>query len=283
METPLDLSGYLQSSLGDLVQLIDNGTISARSRRHLTQFTTLLSDRVLMLLRTASRSQIIEESASFSSVFSHPLFENIRSEAPHVAGAWETLSDLLHEAGRKSDSAAIDSILTSYAGMPRQILEMLAGRNGEELSRSEVRQRLGISESYLSHILREMDEAGLVQRDRTKRKDVVIRLGAAGRDVIQRRIYPAWIDYVIEAIARIHDQRALLDAAKLESDLVERGMSSPLAAKRLADALRGNQTAAALKGAIEFKREEEEIAPNLAENAAWLASKGLPPVALFSR
>ena len=282
MTAPIDLSAYLNSSLGDLSRILEAGTISTDSRKQLNQFTALIIERVLTLLRTASRSQIIEESAAFSGFFGCRLFEQVRERQPEVVGAWETLSDLLHEAGRKSDVAAVDSILSSYAGMPRKILEMLAAVSDEQLSRSELRQQLKISESYLSHVLREMDEAALVYRDRAKRKGVVIRLGPTGRDVVMRRIYPGWIDYLIEVIESVQGNRAPLDATDIESTLLDRGAPSPLVAKRIAEALYGNHSTFVLQCGIEFKRREQEVDPHYDQIASRLDAAGRTPLSQFA-
>lgn len=200
----------------------------------LKRATALLLDRALGLLREGSREQILEEAFAVSGAISGETGRALKEKRPETFGAWSALYELLAEAGRRSDRAAVPSLLRGTQGHGLAILELLAAE-GRAVPRAEVRRRLGLGEAHLSHLLRDLERADLILRYRPQgSKEVLVELGRIGREVVTQSILPPWLERFVEALAKITGGAAL-DAAALARGLTEAGAPSRLAAQRLAD------------------------------------------------
>ncbi|MGH9349634.1 MAG: helix-turn-helix transcriptional regulator [Vicinamibacterales bacterium] len=178
-----------------------------------------------------------------------PAGEEVRRRGPELYAEWKALGALLAEAARRSDRPAADSILLSDSGRGRTVLELLAEREGA-VPRSVIRERLGLSESHLSHLLRDLEEADLIERIPAGR-EVRVALGRVGREVVERTVLPAWLDYVLDHLQRTDSgaqyvfgflqqtDSAVHTVAVCESELLRRGAPSRIAAHRIAQALAG--------------------------------------------
>lgn len=211
--------------------------ITAPPLQELDRRGALFLDRALWLLRQGSRTQIVDECVDLDGFLASKAGKWVQATYPELFGAWAALSDLLGEAARRSDRASVDSILASLKGYGRTILEMLAER-GAPVPRSEILKRLDVSESHLSHILRDMDEADLIIRHRDQGKQIVVDLGAVGREVVERSVLPAWVGIVIAHLRQCAEEVAPpVDADSFEAELVSAGAPSRVVAHRLAEAL----------------------------------------------
>ena len=76
----------------------------------------------------------------------------------------------------------------SHKGRWRRVLELLAG-NGGTMRRAALKERLeALSESHLSHLLRDLEEAEMVARRRPERsREVLVELLPAGREIVATR------------------------------------------------------------------------------------------------
>lgn len=224
----MDFSAYLDASLGRIAELIGRSDVDP------SQLATLLGHRTLFLLREASKDQLLQEAMALDKALAAPAGPALRERSPEAFGAAQELADLLGEAIRRRDRAAVPSILSSRQGHGRKVLERLASA-GQPVLRSEFRGQLGLSESHLSHLLRELEEADLIRRSRTQGREVVVELGPVGREVVESSVLPAWVAHLAETIASANTQAALPTASALEQDLVDLG-APRLAAQRLAAA-----------------------------------------------
>ena len=233
----MDLTGLIGAPMSRLAPVLEEGIREQRPAEALGRMGALLVERTLHLLRRASRAEILEECLELGKLLIGPAGTALREAHPEIYGAWFGLSRLLAEAARRSDRAAVDSILRSYKGQAQSVLEALAERGGP-MPRSEVRARLGVSESYLSHILRDLDEADLIVRRREEGRDIVLDLGPVGREVVQQSVLPPWLDHVAGVLDRLRSgEGEAPEADRLEAELMDRGAPSRLAARRLAEAL----------------------------------------------
>lgn len=118
----------------------------------------------------------------------------------------------------------------------RALLELLAAE-GQPVSRAEVKRRLGMAESHLSHLLADLEASGLIVRIRgQKGQGVRVDLGPEGRKVVEAALLPRWVERLAVLIAGartgvVHDREAIT------GELVEAGAPSRTAADRLAQAL----------------------------------------------
>jgi len=232
------ITAYLDTPFADLVAVLEQAVSGERSRAQLEAAGGLILHRTLALLRGASRDEILEEGLALGRFLRSDGGQAAASSHPDLYWGWIGLSGLLAEAARRSDRAALDSILRSQGGHGRRVLELLAERGGP-MPRSEVRERLDLSESHLSHVLRDLSEADLILRTQVGR-EVAIDLGAIGHEVVARSLLPGWIRHLAETLKQARSAGgALPDLGTLTKDLVARGAPSALAARRLAEALAG--------------------------------------------
>lgn len=263
----VDLSGYVNSPMSEVLPVVEQALQMEASDNDLERVGSLLFDRTLSLLREASRTEIVNECASLGSFLSSETGRSAERDHPVVYGSWTALSDLLGEAARRSDRAAVESILRSYKGYAREILEIIA-QHGSPVSRSEIRSRLELSESHLSHILRDLDEADLVVRYRDEGRGILVDLGPVGREMVAQSIVPAWIDAVVEGLKQLPGREGPVDTAALEDDLLSKGAPSRLVAHRLAEGLSGVSTTisrVAADNIARLLREVNDEDPHFAE------------------
>jgi DNA-binding MarR family transcriptional regulator len=124
----------------------------------------------------------------------------------------------------------------SPSSLGRSVLELLAAE-GQAVSRSEIKRRLDLAESHLSHLLRDLEAAGLIVRIRTEKgREVLVDLGPEGRKITESALLPRWVERLAVLIAGattgvVGDRDAII------RELTEAGAPSRAAADRLAQAL----------------------------------------------
>jgi len=122
------------------------------------------------------------------------------------------------------------------ASLGRSVLELLAAA-GQPVSRSEIKRRLGLAESHLSHLLRDLEATGMiVRRHAEKGREVLVDLGPEGHRVVEASLLPRWVDRLAGLIAGT-GKDPLRDLATVAGELVAAGAPSQAAADRLAQAL----------------------------------------------
>lgn len=221
----------------------------------LKALTALLLDRSLRLLREGSRQEILDEALALSGGISGPAGEALQNRNRETFGAWAALDDLLAEAARRSDRAAVPSLLKSTEGHGLAILELLAAE-GRAIPRAEIRRRLQLAEAHLSHLLRDLEEADLIVRYRTQgSREVQVDLGRVGKEVVARSVLPPWLERLESAISEARD--GTLDCEALTRELEKAGAPSRLAAERLVKLAEQFVPAAAFRGRSEFSEAEQ--------------------------
>ncbi|MBI5365826.1 MAG: hypothetical protein HZA54_02215 [Planctomycetes bacterium] len=237
---PDDLTSLLDAPMERIAPLLDRASASTPERR-LGRLTGLLIHRTLHLLRRGARSEVADEALTLHRSLAAPSADPLRAAHPQIVGSWNALADLLSEAARRSDPAAVDSILASYPKHGRRLLEILAAGSGA-VPRAQIKQKLSISESQLSHLLRDLEEADLLVRHRPEgSKTVLVGVGAIGREFVRDRLLPPWVKFLVAVLERIADSPfEAANAAVLETELIAAGAPSPAAAAlaRAAAALR---------------------------------------------
>ena len=140
-----DLSGLTGARPEEVYPLLERAA-QEQEPAALDSLIALLLDRTLRLLRQGSRQEIFEEAKALNRVLAGPESTSLEEKRPRIHGAWTALGELLSEAARRSDRAAVDSILLSTKGHGRSLLEELA-RDDRPLPRAEIRKRLRLGES----------------------------------------------------------------------------------------------------------------------------------------
>jgi len=118
----------------------------------------LVIHRALFLLRSASRNQILEEGNELS----HYVYDPTRDLPDKYLGAWRGISALLAEAARRSDTAAIPSILRNWPGHAQKVLSCLAGEI-KPISRWRLAKHAGMDGSSFQRMMGELLETDLIK------------------------------------------------------------------------------------------------------------------------
>jgi DNA-binding MarR family transcriptional regulator len=228
---PLDLSGFRDAPPATVAPFVER-VAQEPEEKALGALTALLMNRLLRLLRQGSRQEILDESLMLNRVLAMEAGAHLRQSRPEVFGGWSALGELLSGAARSTGRAAVPSILSGTRG--REILELLAGE-GQAVARSEIKRRLELtSESHLSHLLRDLEEADLVVRYKPARgKEVLVELGPVGRQIVDQSVLPLWLKE-FERIASEAAREASTDLEAVIQDLQKAGAPSRSAAERLA-------------------------------------------------
>ncbi|HEX9734550.1 MAG TPA: hypothetical protein VGG06_21470 [Thermoanaerobaculia bacterium] len=233
---PLDLTDLDHADFETEVRPLLDALAADPEPKPARRVRALLLDRALRLLRTGSRTEIDDEATGLERFLASAEGQKLHKGSAEVFGGLSALARLLTGAADRADPAAVDSILRNHSGRGQQVLELLVGR-GEPVPRTRIKAELGLSESHLSHVLRELEEADLIVRYRPGRgKEVLVKLGLVGREVVERAVLPSWIQLVIDRLAGLRGG-ASIDRERLAVELHEHGAPSRLAAEGLAAAL----------------------------------------------
>jgi len=124
----------------------------------------LAVDESIRLVRRGSRSEIVAAASALSHVLGGPRGRSIQAVAP---GSHDTVAGLLPVLDAASSAAGRDGdalVLRSWNGKAREAVKLIAQTPERRLARAELRRRLDVSESYLSHLLADLEAASLVER-----------------------------------------------------------------------------------------------------------------------
>jgi len=228
---PLDLSGFRDAPPATVAPLVER-VAHEPEEKALGALTALLMNRLVRLVRQGSRQEILDESLMLNRVLAMDAGAHLRQSRPEAFGGWSALGELLSGAAQSTGRAAVPSILSGTRG--REILELLAGE-GQPVARSEIKRRLElISESHLSHLLRDLDEADLIVRYKSPRgKEVLVELGPVGRQVVDQSLIPLWLKE-LDRMATEIASGAPTDLETVIQDLQKAGAPSRTAAEHLA-------------------------------------------------
>ena len=155
------------------------------------QIAGLIVAETVRLIRLGTREELAAsalELAQLSLRAERSLVAKLNPEAVRLVGG---ASLVLGAAGAPSSSGGEEAVLRSWNGRARQAVEILSHASGQALPRAELRARLGnLGESYLSHLLADLEASGLAVRIKEGRT-VTVHLGPTGREEhVQERVAP---------------------------------------------------------------------------------------------
>jgi len=181
----LDVSALAEPGARDLRPYLEALAADPANEALADMLGALLGHRTIYLLRRGSRIELVDESIELADFLESEAGEGLRDALPELHASWSALEDLLAKAADRSDRDAVDSILLSHRGRGQTVLQLLA-EQGRPVRRAEIRLALGedVSDSLVSHLLRDLEEADLIVRFRPRgSKEVLVELGPVGRDV----------------------------------------------------------------------------------------------------
>ena len=198
-------------------------------------WVALFRNRALKLIRKGSSIALGSEAAALNRHLNSSAGRAVREADPSYYARLATIADMLTVAGQRTDSVFLSAVLSSHGKYARSILEMLADAGDEGLPRRALLDRLKVSESHLSHILRDLEEADVVIRFRRPGlKEVRVALGHAGRDLISERLLPAWFT-TAEQLILDATRGAVPDHATVAEALQRANVPSRLLVGRIKD------------------------------------------------
>lgn len=151
----------------------------------------LAVDESVRLIRRASRGEIVDAGTALSRWCGGP---NGRAVEATDAGTHAILAGLTFVLGAAAAPDGKDGdalVLRSWNGRAREAVELVAGAPDHTLPRAELRRRLDVSESYLSHLLADLQAARLVERiGNPGRRGVDVHIGARGFALVPVAVQP---------------------------------------------------------------------------------------------
>jgi len=274
---PQDLTSLIDSDFETIEPVLE--TVPALANPENRRVTALLKDRTIRLLRTGARTAILDEALGLRRFLHSAKGQQLQENVPLLFGGWTAFADLLSESARRSDAAAAESILKSHPTYGRRVLELLAEQD-EAIPRSTIRRRLEIAESHLSRMLRDLEEANLIVRYRPdKGREVLVELGAIGKDCVERSILPSWIRLASQILEQKEPAQRFPSEANLTEMFKKNGCPSDLAARELAQLVARAAGWESKRWGMECNQRESSENPHFSQIRQQQGQR--PPRALF--
>lgn len=171
-------------------------------------WVALFRNRALNLIRDGSSIALRREATVLNRNLYSPAGRQMQRDAAVYHARLATIADMLTTAGERTDTAFVQAVLASHKKYANRILEMLA-RATDGIPRTEIRDELRtlypkLSESHLTHILADLDKAGVITRiRRPNMKEVRVTLDAAGRDIVEKQLRPEWFVRLTQLVRHV--------------------------------------------------------------------------------
>jgi DNA-binding MarR family transcriptional regulator len=187
VELPVDLLALRDAPLSDLVAAIARVADAGGPADALDGLSEISVDEVVRLVRAGDATEMVEGGRTLTRFLGSPRGRAACELAPAAHERLAGLVSVLTAAISPSSKGGDALVLRSWNGKAEEALGCLAARHGA-MPRAELRGELNVSESYISHLLRDLEGAGLVERIGIPgRRGVEVHLTAEGRDLAPER------------------------------------------------------------------------------------------------
>jgi DNA-binding MarR family transcriptional regulator len=187
--SPPDLLELRAASLSQLLAAIDGLVPNAADERHrqaMSVVAEMAIDESVRLIRRAPRAEIVDASSALSRWCSGPAGQAAEAVDPGTHGALAGLMAVLTAAAAPDGKDGDALVLRSWNGNARKVVELVAAAPDSVLARADLRSVLHVSESYLSHLLSDLEAASLVERVLTPgRRGIDVQLGGRGHALVR--------------------------------------------------------------------------------------------------
>ncbi|HWM62786.1 MAG TPA: hypothetical protein VNP96_02230 [Solirubrobacterales bacterium] len=154
------------------------------------QIASLVLAEAVRLIRLGTRSETTGAGAELANALIGPRVPELEDRHADAFLSLVGASRVLRAASAPSSPGADLTVLRSWNGKALEVVEALIEAPDEALPRAEIRALLGeVDESYLSHLLADLEAARLIVRIREGRV-VTVHLGIVGRSERVRRMLP---------------------------------------------------------------------------------------------
>jgi hypothetical protein len=169
-------------------ELDPEGPLPARP----VQISGLIVAETIRLIRQGTTLELADSSLAVARALNRPEGRTLPQRHPEAYRLISGAAVALAAAAAPSSPAAGRAVLRSWNGKAEEAVRILTQTPGHSLARAELRARLGEpAESHLSHLLGDLEAAGLVGRIREGR-NVTVHLGPAVADEdLQELIAPS--------------------------------------------------------------------------------------------
>lgn len=144
------------------------------------QIARMIVAEAIRLVRLGTQTELAEAGVELVRAVTGSEAKDLATDFPEAHRLLNGATVAVRGATSPDSSGGELTVLRGWNGKALRALEMLERAQGSEISRSELRERLGVDESYLSHLLGAMEAAGLVVRIREGRT-IAVHLGPAAR------------------------------------------------------------------------------------------------------
>ena len=201
LQSPEDLLSLARAPLGERLRalLAAAGTpdLGAAVPPRAVQIAGLVVAEAIRLIRLGTREDLSAAALEAAEAMLDPATEVLGRLHPEAHRLMSGASVALGAASSPTSEGAELTVLRSWNGRAREAVALLMAADGQAMARSVLRTRLGnLSESHLSHLLADLEAAGLAVRIRGGRT-VTVHLGPAARhehvrELVAPTAYPGW-------------------------------------------------------------------------------------------
>ena len=150
--------------------------VPRRSKR----VSRLLMKEAIRLIRLGTRGEITDAALELTRARKRSLAEGVEGSHAFSQRMLTSAADALAAASPPSSGGGEMTLLRSWNGNARKAVSIVSQARGRAIPRADLRVQLDVDESYLSHLLAELEAAGLIIRVRSG-KTVMVHLGMVGR------------------------------------------------------------------------------------------------------
>jgi DNA-binding MarR family transcriptional regulator len=144
-----------------------------------TQVADFALAEAIRLIRLGTRDEIVDGAVELSQLMIRPAGETLSRLHPEAYATLVAASTALSAAAEPMSKGGELAVLRSWNGSALAATKHVSDAAGRALPRAELRELMRVEESYLSHLLNDLDVAGLIERVRVGR-NVTVHLGARG-------------------------------------------------------------------------------------------------------
>jgi DNA-binding MarR family transcriptional regulator len=176
----LNLTTLASTSMAELLDLLAQ---SVRSDDAMEPRPDQLAEYVLAetvrLIRLGTRPELADASAILSRLLTARVAEELTATHPAAHTLLNSAADVLAAAASPASRGGEFAVLRSYSGKALEALWHVARAEHRAVARTQLLALMEIEESYMSHILADLETAGLIERIRGGR-NVTVHLGPRG-------------------------------------------------------------------------------------------------------
>lgn len=177
-----DLFSLSRAPLHELIAELELGkedSVTSEWTNRRRQVATLLVSEAVRLIRLGNQKELADGAVLLTRVAASGCSGRVNDE--HIRSRVEAAAIVVSAASSPNSRGGELQVLRSWNGMALKATALVSRSNECSIPRSDLRATLGLEESHLSHLLGDLEAAGLVVRTAHGRC-VTLHLGPTGRE-----------------------------------------------------------------------------------------------------